>query len=64
LRSLSDARLTIDRPDHVIAPSIGHIDVMDFRRADELIALGIQAAEREIPGILTLLDEKLSVAGQ
>lgn len=64
LRSLSDARLTIDRPDHVIAPRIGHIDVMDFRRADELIALGMQAAEREIPGILTLLDEKLSVAGQ
>ncbi len=63
LRSLSEARLQLDKPDHIIAPKIGHIDVMDFRRADELIALGMQAADRELPAILTLI-ENASAAAQ
>jgi NTE family protein len=57
LRSLSDARLALDKPDHVIAPRIGHIDVMDFRRADELIALGRQAGIEELPSIIARLEE-------
>lgn len=62
LRSLSEARLQLDKPDHIIAPKIGHIDVMDFRRADELITLGKQAADRELPAILTMIEEASAAA--
>ena len=55
LRSLSRTRLKLDRPDHMIAPAIGHIDVMDFRRAEELITLGEKAAKEALPGILAAL---------
>ncbi|MBC7505636.1 MAG: patatin-like phospholipase family protein [Sandarakinorhabdus sp.] len=37
--------LMIDPPDLEIAPSIGHVDVRNFTRADELIALGAAAIE-------------------
>lgn len=57
LRSLSKTRLDLDQPDHVIAPKIGHIDVMDFRRADELIALGRKSALDELPSILEALEK-------
>ncbi|WP_417448792.1 patatin-like phospholipase family protein [Kordiimonas sp.] len=52
LRSLSRVRLEADKPDHIIAPAIGHIDVMDFRKANELIALGRLATEAVLPDIL------------
>lgn len=44
LKSLSEARLAIDKPDVTITPRIGHIDMADFTQADELIALGKKAA--------------------
>lgn len=52
LQALSRARLEIDRPEITITPRIGHIDMADFTRADELIALGRQAAEEALPLIL------------
>ncbi|WP_417463785.1 patatin-like phospholipase family protein [Kordiimonas sp.] len=58
LRSLSRARLELDRPDHIISPAIGHIDVMDFRRADELIALGRHATKLALPEIIDDLERK------
>ncbi|WP_162139668.1 patatin-like phospholipase family protein [Kordiimonas gwangyangensis] len=58
LRSLSRVRLEADLPDHVIAPAIGHIDVMDFRKANELIALGRQATEAALPSILEDLEAR------
>lgn len=58
LRSLSRVRLEMDRPEHVITPAIGHIDVMDFRRADELITLGRQATEAALPEIIADLEAK------
>ncbi|WP_417460850.1 patatin-like phospholipase family protein [Kordiimonas sp.] len=58
LRSLSRARLELDRPEHIISPAIGHIDVMDFRRADELIALGRHATKLALPEIIDDLEQR------
>lgn len=43
LRSLSQANLKADKPDVIITPQIGHIDMANFTQADELIALGKKA---------------------
>lgn len=54
LHSLSRARLKAEKPDMTITPLIGHIDMANFTRADELIALGAAATyqafeEMDIP---------------
>jgi len=46
---LSRARLAGDPPDVTVAPRIGHIGLMEFDRADELIAEGEAAVERALP---------------
>ncbi|NVJ99612.1 MAG: patatin-like phospholipase family protein [Alphaproteobacteria bacterium] len=56
LQALSRARLDLDRPDVVITPQIGHIDMVDFTKADDLIALGKKAAFDELPTILSRLN--------
>ena len=48
---LARARLASDPPDIVIAPKIGHLTLMEFDRADELIRLGEEAAEEALPTI-------------
>jgi NTE family protein len=48
---LARARLASDPPDIVIAPKIGHLTLMEFDRADELIKLGEEAAEEALPAI-------------
>ncbi|MDO8289096.1 MAG: patatin-like phospholipase family protein [Parvibaculum sp.] len=48
---LARARLASDPPDVVIAPKIGHLTLMEFDRADELIRLGEEAAEEALPQI-------------
>ncbi|MBC7506627.1 MAG: patatin-like phospholipase family protein [Sandarakinorhabdus sp.] len=47
--------LLINPPDLEIAPAIGHVDVRNFTRADELIALGTEAIEVNWPAIAALL---------
>jgi NTE family protein len=46
--------LLIDPPDLEIAPAIGHVDVRNFTRAGELIALGAAAIEADWPAIAAL----------
>lgn len=48
---LARARLASDPPDIVIAPKIGHLTLLEFDRADELIRLGEEAAEEALPQI-------------
>lgn len=48
---LARARLASDPPDIVIAPKVGHLSLMEFDRADELIRLGEEAAEEALPVI-------------
>ncbi|MFZ3034063.1 MAG: patatin-like phospholipase family protein [Parvibaculum sp.] len=48
---LARARLASDPPDIVIAPRVGHLSLMEFDQADELIRLGEEAAEEALPNI-------------
>lgn len=46
--------LLIDPPDLEIAPAIGHIDVRNFTKGNELINLGVAAVEANWPAIAAL----------
>jgi NTE family protein len=48
---LTRSRLAGDPPDAQIAPKLGHIGLMEFDRAEEIIALGEQAVEQAMPAI-------------
>jgi NTE family protein len=48
---LARARLASDPPDIVIAPRVGHLSLMEFDRASEMIRLGEEAAEEALPSI-------------
>jgi len=48
---LARSRLAGDPPDVLIVPRIGHIGLMEFDRAEELIAEGEAAVERAMPDI-------------
>ncbi len=48
---IARARLASNPPDVGIAPRIGHIGLLDFDHAEELIAEGIEAVERSMPEI-------------
>lgn len=54
LAALSDAHMALHRPAAIIAPMLGHIDVADFTKADELISLGRNAVETVWPDITQL----------
>lgn len=55
LRTLSQANLKTDRPDVLITPRIGHIDMADFTQAAELIALGKKATYDMLTEIESML---------
>ncbi len=48
---LTRSRLAGDPPDIHIKPQIGHIGMLEFERADDLIKLGAEACERVMPEI-------------
>jgi len=48
---MTRSRLAGDPPDIHIKPQIGHIGLLEFEKAEELIALGEEAAEKSIPEI-------------
>ncbi|MEX1153262.1 patatin-like phospholipase family protein [Parvibaculum sp.] len=48
---LGRMRMAGDPPDVMIAPKVGHLSLLDFDHADELIRLGEEAAEEAIPHI-------------
>lgn len=48
---ITRSRLAGDPPDVHIKPHVGHIGMVEFECAEELIALGEEAAERAIPKI-------------
>ena len=48
---LTRSRLAGDPPDINLMPQIAHIALLDFDRAEELIALGAEAVDREMPYI-------------
>lgn len=48
---MTRSRLAGDPPDIHIKPQIGHIGLLEFEKAGELIALGEEAGERAVPEI-------------
>ncbi len=50
------SRLAGDPPDVFVAPRIGHIGMLEFTRAAELIERGYRAMQHEIPLIRSVLD--------
>jgi len=48
---ITRSRLAGDPPDVMISPRVGRINLFDFHRAREIIALGAEAAERSIDAI-------------
>ena len=54
---LGRSRLAGDPPDVTIAPRVGHIGLLEFERAGELIAEGEASVERTLP----FLSEALAV---
>jgi NTE family protein len=49
---LTRSRLAGDPPDIHIKPQAGHIGLLEFEKAEELIRLGEEAAERAMPDII------------
>jgi NTE family protein len=58
LRNLGRYSLALDPPDFAMSPPVGHIDIQNFTRADELIAIGRRETEKVIPQILAKLAER------
>lgn len=59
---ITRSRLAGDPPDVNITPRLGHIGLLDFHRADEIIAEGEAAVERALPDLraaLTLFGRNL-----
>ena len=53
---ITRSRLAGDPPDIHVKPAIGHIGMLEFERADELIALGEEATEKMIPDIKAAIE--------
>jgi len=53
---ISRSRLAGDPPDVFVAPRIGHIGMLEFTKAEELIERGYAAMQHEIPLIRSVLD--------
>ena len=52
---ITRSRLAGDPPDIHIKPNVGHIGMLEFEKAEELIKLGRMAAESALPGILSAM---------
>ena len=50
------SRLAGDPPDVLVLPRCGHIPLLDFDRADELIQLGREAIDRQMPKIESAIE--------
>ncbi len=45
---IAQARLSLDQPDLIIQPPLGHIRFLEFDRAEEIIAIGYRHAQQEL----------------
>ncbi|QJB69094.1 patatin-like phospholipase family protein [Parasphingorhabdus halotolerans] len=59
LRNLGRYSLALDPPDFAMSPRVGHIDMQNFTRADELIAIGQNETEAMIPKIMEQMEASL-----
>jgi NTE family protein len=61
---IARSRLAGDPPDTIIAPRLAGMGLFDFHRADDLISLGMEAAERVIDDIMRELSFQRTVSPQ
>ncbi len=59
LRNLGRYSLALDPPDFAMSPPVGHIDMQNFTRAEELIEIGRRETEAIIPAILERVEKGL-----
>jgi NTE family protein len=48
---ITQTRLSLDRPDVIIQPPLGHIRFMEFDRAEEIIAIGYEHTRRQLASL-------------
>lgn len=53
---ITRARLAGDPPDVLISPRLSRVNLFDFHRAEEVIALGRDAAEKSLPAITEAIE--------
>jgi NTE family protein len=53
---LTRSRLAGDPPDVHIKPRIGHIGLLEFERAKEMIKEGEEAVERKLPEVMAAME--------
>lgn len=58
MAELARASLTIDPPDLALTLRVGHIDIHDFTRAEELIEIGRRSIVDQLPAIEALVMKK------
>lgn len=51
LQALGQSKMDASQPDVIVTPEIGHIDMADFTKAEELIGFGMKAAYAALPTI-------------
>lgn len=56
MAELARHSLALDPPDHALTLPVGHVEIHDFTRADELIAIGRRTVEAELDAIRALVD--------
>ncbi len=54
---LTHTRLSLDRPDMIIQPPLGHIRFLEFGRAEEIIAIGYEHTQAQLARIHNADDE-------
>ena len=60
---ISRSRLAGDPPDVFVAPRVGHIGMLEFTKADELIERGYRAMQHEIPLIRSVIEVLSALPG-
>ncbi len=53
---IGQERLKVHKPDILIAPKVGHIEMANFTKEDELIAIGTEATKKALPEIKEALN--------
>ncbi len=60
---IARSRLAGDPPDVMVSPRLGRMGLFDFHRADEAIALGMEATERALAELREMLEVPLAERG-
>lgn len=55
---IARSRLAGDPPDVMVSPKLSRIGLFEFHRAEEIIALGAEAAEKALPELKEALDQQ------